>query len=123
MYKFSKKSLERLATCDKKLQEICHELIREIDFTVICGYRTKGEQEKAVAGGFSKTPWPSSRHNIFPSQAVDIAPYNNGIDWEDKPAFKELSERFKRIAEEKGIRIVWGGDFKTFYDGAHFQLD
>lgn len=123
MYKFGATSKSRLATCDNKLQEICNELIREIDFTVVCGYRTKGEQDKAVAAGNSKTPWPSSRHNIWPSQAVDIAPYNNGIDWEDKAAFKELSERFKRIAEEKGIKIVWGGDFKTLHDAPHYQLD
>lgn len=120
MPKFSKKSLERLSTCDKKLQEICHELIRETDFAVICGYRTKGEQDKAVAGGFSKTPWPSSKHNVWPSQAVDIAPYP--IDWDDIDRFKELAARFKIIAAEKGINIVSGGDWKNFPDYPHFQL-
>ena len=40
MYKFSIRSLDNLKNVDQRLVDICNELIKEIDFTVIEGYRT-----------------------------------------------------------------------------------
>lgn len=117
--KFSQKSLDKLYTCDHRLVAICLELIKEIDFTVICGTRSKEDQDKAVAGGFSRTIYPTSKHNKNPSEAVDLAPYP--IDWNDIDRFKDLAVRFKRIAEEKGIAISAGADWKM-RDYPHFEL-
>lgn len=127
MPKFSKKSLQRLATCDPRLQEICYEAIKTIDFTVICGHRSQQEQDKAVKEGKSRLKWPHSKHNSFPSKAVDIAPikYRNSrafIDWEDLDFFRSLSGLMKDIAKEKGIAITWGGDWKTLVDMPHYEL-
>jgi peptidoglycan L-alanyl-D-glutamate endopeptidase CwlK len=51
-----------------------------VDHSIICGERTKTDQDKAVAGGYSKTPWPKSKHNQSPSSAVDAMPYPFSYD-------------------------------------------
>lgn len=122
MYKFSKISQDKLNTCHPFLQEICNELIKEMDFTIICGYRNKADQEKAYNIGSSKLKFPKSKHNKVPSLAVDIAPYNNGIDWNNHVAFHELAKRFLQIAEHKRIRVEWGGNWKDFRDLVHFEM-
>lgn len=117
---FSQQSLDKLATVDRRLYDICTEVIKVFDFTAICGHRNKEDQDKAVAAGRSKTPWPTSRHNSSPSQAVDLAPYP--IDWNDLEKFRELNSHMQDAAEKLGIAIEWGGDFKSLKDFDHWQL-
>jgi peptidoglycan L-alanyl-D-glutamate endopeptidase CwlK len=74
MYSFSKRSKSHLITCDRKLQAICNDAIKYADFTVVTGHRTKTEQNKLYPK-YTKVFWPNSRHNSFPSEAVDVAPY------------------------------------------------
>lgn len=120
MPQFSQKSLELLATCDEQLQQICHEVIKVYDFTVICGHRNKEDQDAAVAAGNSHTPWPTSNHNSTPSQAVDIAPYP--IDWNDLDRFKDLAAHMQVAANKFRIKIRWGGSFTKLKDYPHFEL-
>lgn len=124
VYKFSKKSKERLFTCDDKLQLICNEAIKRFDFSVLCGYRNQVEQDIAYRQGKSKLKFPNSKHNKIPAKAVDIAPYNailKGIDWNDINAFILLSHIIKEIAYDNGIRIRYGGDWE-WKDWVHFEL-
>ena len=44
MPKFGKQSLDRLATCDERIQKVMNEAIKHYDFTVLYGYRTPAEQ-------------------------------------------------------------------------------
>lgn len=120
MPKFSKTSQEKLNTCHPFLQEICNELIKEMDFTVICGERDKVAQDEAFSKGTSKLKFPKSKHNTKPSNAVDLAPYP--IDWSNHSRFTALATRFKQIAEHKSINVSWGGDWKGFKDMPHFEL-
>ncbi len=106
MPEFSKKSIELLSQCDTRLQEICKDAIIIYDFTVICGYRSKEEQESLFADGKTKLHYPDSKHNKNSSEAVDIAPYP--IDWEDAGRFKLLAGIMFGIAHSKGIKIRWG---------------
>ena len=78
---FSKTSLDRLATCHEDLIIFCNEFIKHYDFAVICGHRGQEEQDKAYAQGFSKLKYPKSKHNSYPSLAVDLAPWEGKIDW------------------------------------------
>lgn len=120
MPKFGQKSLARLKTCDKRLRDICNELIKETDFTVLCGFRNEAEQTDAYNSGNSKAKWKQSPHNYSPSLAIDIAPYP--IDWNDTARFDELAIRFKRVADELAIDIEWGGDFKSIVDKPHWEI-
>ena len=98
------------------------EAIAVMDFTVICGERNEEDQNKAFTEGNSRARYPQSKHNRSPSRAVDIVPYNNGIDWEDINAFYQLAGVMKAMAYKHDIKIKWGGDFEEYFDGAHFEL-
>lgn len=116
---FGKRSLHEISTLDPRLQAICHEAIKEIDFVVLKGYRGKDEQHDAFLSGHSQLDWPKSRHNSQPSEAMDLAPYP--IDWKDQVAFERLAVVVTEIAERLGVEITWGGDF-SFRDLPHFEL-
>jgi len=95
-FKFGKSSLQRLRTCHDDLQLLCHAILEDMDITVLCGYRSEAEQNAAFAKGTSKLKFPRSKHNSFPSLAVDIAPVKNGkVDWNDIKLF----ERDKYLLE------------------------
>ena len=87
------------------------------DFTVIEGVRNIERQRQLVAKGASKTM--NSRH--ITGHAVDMVPWP--VDWEDLDRFETMAEAMKDAAEELDISIVWGGDWKSFYDAPHFELD
>jgi peptidoglycan LD-endopeptidase CwlK len=117
---FSKRSLDNLASCDPALQKVAHEAIKHYDFTVICGHRGKAAQDKAVAEGKSKAKWPTSKHNAMPSLAFDATPVP--LDWNDIKSFHAMAKHMKTAANTVGVKIKWGGDFKGFFDGPHFEL-
>jgi peptidoglycan L-alanyl-D-glutamate endopeptidase CwlK len=92
-------------------------------FIVTCGVRTLEEQKILKAKGASKTL--RSRHilaaNGF-SHAVDLACMIKGqVRW-DWPLYDKLAKRMKAAADKEGVLLEWGGDWKTFKDGPHFQL-
>lgn len=106
---FAKLSEDRLKTCVPPLQLLLREAIKYVDFTVLCGHRGKEEQEEAVRTGASTKHWPNSKHNVFPSLAVDVAPYP--VDWYDLARFARLFGYIERIADEKAVAIRWGADW------------
>lgn len=127
MPRFGKKSLSILSTCSPPLQEIAKEAIEVVDFSVIWGHRVKVDQDKFVRDGFSDTPWPTSKHNSWPSRAFDIVPWP--IDWEDRERFFYLAGVVLTIARNKEISLRWGGAWKGSFnkpgqrdDLAHFEL-
>lgn len=125
MPKFSDRSLARLNSCDVRIQNVLKEAIKYSDFTVLCGYRNKEEQDKAYAEGNSGVKFPNSKHNVLPSIAVDIAPYP--IDWADRVRFIQLAALVLEIASVQGVKLRWGGNWKTrgvsnLMDMPHFEL-
>jgi peptidoglycan L-alanyl-D-glutamate endopeptidase CwlK len=100
-------------------------LIKDTDFgfVITCGARTVAEQRILVAKGASKTM--NSRHipgTDGTSKAVDYAVTLNGkVRW-DWPLYHKLANIVKQAAIEVGVPIEWGGDWKSFKDGPHFQL-
>lgn len=129
MPKLADVSIKKLSTCDTKLQLIISEAIKITDFSVICGHRSDEEQDDLFKSGKSKKKGGTSKHNAFPSLAVDLAPYP--IDFNDRDRFFFLAGIIKTIAYRLGIKIRlgcdWNGDqqFKneTFQDLGHFELD
>ncbi len=88
------------------------------DFTVLEGLRTAERQKQLFAAGATKTM--NSRH--ITGHAVDIAPVINGEATFAWPAYYTLAGEVKAAALELGIPITWGGDWKTFKDGPHWEL-
>lgn len=90
-----------------------------IDFRVIEGIRSKQRQIELVNKGASKTL--NSRH--ITGHAIDVVALIGGdVRW-DWPLYDKIAKAFKQAAKELNIPIVWGGDWKTFKDGPHFELD
>lgn len=129
MYKYSKKSLEKLSTCHPDLQKICHELIKLMDVTVLEGVRTPDAQDELFHKGMSRTR--NSLHlpqDDGYSHAVDLAPFK--IDWEDRERFIYMQGMIRGIAHMMNIPIRSGidwdsdGEIKdhTFFDGPHIEL-
>lgn len=89
-----------------------------VDFIVTEGVRAVDRQRQLVDAGASKTM--RSRH--LTGHAVDLAALIGGkISW-DWPLYGKLADAMKQAAEELSIPIAWGGDWKTFKDGPHFEL-
>lgn len=120
MPSFSKSSEEKLKTCEKPLQDLFNEVICYTDCTVVCGHRGQEEQNTAFEAGFSKVKYPNSKHNSFPSKAVDVVPYP--IDWYDVERFQAFAKLVKEVAAKLGVSVEWGGDWKDFPDYPHWQI-
>ncbi len=121
----SQKSLTKLEGAHPDLVRVIKRaaLISHIDFTVLEVLRTVGRQKELVAKGASKTM--KSRHLPGPdgkSRAVDIAPMDGGqISWA-WPMYHALAPIIKEAARQEGVPIEWGGSWRTFKDGPHWQL-
>lgn len=136
MAKFGDLSKKRLATADKKLQDVLNEAIKHYDFTILYGHRTKEEQfelyrqgRELVGGVWVKTgktvtnldgKMKLSQHNYLPSRAVDVAPYP--IDWNDIKRFEDMAKVILDSANKLGIKITWGGKWKM-KDYPHFEIE
>jgi len=98
----------------------------EVDFTVVEGARTLEKQREYVSKGASRTM--KSYHLIQPdgyAHAVDLYPWVDGSVRVNAPfaTFRKIADGMKRAARELGIRITWGGDWKTFVDAPHYQIE
>jgi peptidoglycan L-alanyl-D-glutamate endopeptidase CwlK len=126
MPRFSRKSKDKLKTCHKELQILFNLAIEYWDCIIIQGHRGREEQNKYFADGKSKLRYPGSKHNKVPSLAVDVMPYHSKephIRWDDKLDLIKFSCYIKGLANGLGIKIKWGGDFNSFFDGPHWQLE
>jgi peptidoglycan L-alanyl-D-glutamate endopeptidase CwlK len=95
-------------------------------FRVTEGIRTVARQHDLVARGASQTM--NSRH--LTGHAVDFAPYfdadgDGDVDAKDMyhwPLYHQLAPIVKAAALAEGVAIEWGGDWRSFKDGPHWQL-
>jgi len=129
MPRFGAVSKANLATCCPEIQEILNEAIKYVDFSVTCGHRGMLQQNIAFDTGKSKVRWPGSKHNKMPSEAADVAPYVNGIQWNDLEGFTLLAGIIKGIAIMMGydirVGVDWDGDMfvkeHSFIDRPHIE--
>ena len=115
-----KKSLARLQGVHPDLVRVVRTAIglSSIDFTVTEGLRTVERQRQLVAAKASTTM--KSRH--ITGHAVDLAALVAGeVRW-DWPLYSQISKAMKAAAENESVPLEWGGDWKSFKDGPHFQL-
>lgn len=128
MFRFGKTSKRRLVTCHSDLQRLFNEVIKYYDCSIICGHRSRDKQGEAYREGKSTVQWPNSKHNVYPSIAVDVAPYP--IDWEELRRFYMFVGIVRGVAAVMEIKIRcgadWDGDMEVkdqnFHDLPHFEL-
>lgn len=128
MYRLGKKSRSRLLHVHPDLVLVCGRAIQitSVDFSVLEGARTVERQIELIEAGASSLKDPTkSRHVLNKDNvcfAVDVGAYVGGrIAW-DWPLYTQISKAFKTASKELRIPIEWGGDWKSFKDGPHFQL-
>lgn len=96
-------------------------------FRITEGMRTLERQKQLVAQGKSWTM--NSRH--LTGHAVDLVPYidydkDGDIDGNDLyawPLYYKLAPIIKEAAKIEGVKLDWGGDWKSKKDGPHWQLN
>lgn len=111
---------ERLAGVHPDLVRVVRRAVQSMPFdvSVIEGMRTIETQRRYVASGASKTM--NSRH--LTGHAVDLAPMIDGkVSWH-WPQYFKLAPIMKQAAKDEGVLIEWGGDWRSFKDGPHWQL-
>lgn len=120
MFVLSKKSLDRLSGVHPDLVRVVKRAIEitPVEFTVLEGVRSKSRQEQLVKAGASSTM--NSRH--LTGHAVDLGAIVSGsVRW-DWPLYHKIAAAVKQAAAELGVPLEWGGDWRKFKDGPHFQL-
>lgn len=129
-FEFGERSLSMLVDVHPDLVKLVKLALKlsYLDFGIHCGKRTMTEQRKLVKQGASTTL--NSRHVPQPirgggngfAHAVDIHPYIGGeVRW-DMPYFAQIEGAFHHASLRTFIPYEWGGHWKTFPDGPHFQL-
>ena len=120
MFKLSQKSLDRLSGVHPELVAVVKRAIEitEVDFAVLEGVRSVARQEQLFKAGASQTM--KGRH--ITGHAVDLGAWVDGeVRW-DWPLYSQIAKAMKAAAAELNIPIEWGGDWRTFKDGPHWQL-
>lgn len=146
MGKFSQRSLDTLKGVHPDMVKLMNESIKDtpVDFTVVQGVRTTEYQKELYSYGRTKiNPNTGKMTKVTNSDgvksksnhqaksdgyghAVDIFPFYNGKVQtqgnEPVEKLKILQVHIKAVAKCLGIKINWGGDFKSLFDPAHFEL-
>jgi len=117
-YKLGNSSKAKLEGVDERMVSIVRYAISvtKQDFSVICGLRTRREQEALVAKGASKTM--NSKH--LDGNAVDLMAWVDGGRWELK-LYDEIADAMAEGARAIDVPVKWGaawsvGDIR-YWDG------
>ena len=96
--------------------------ITEVDFAVLEGLRSAERQQQlfekkaTLLNGVTR----KSRHQT--GHAVDLGALVDGeVRW-DWPLYHKLAAAMKKAAVQLETALEWGGDWKRFPDGPHYQL-
>jgi peptidoglycan L-alanyl-D-glutamate endopeptidase CwlK len=119
-FKLSQKSLDRMQGVNPRLIQVVKRAIEitTVDFKVLEGIRTLERQKELLKLKVTQTL--KSKH--LEGLAVDLgALKGTDVSWE-KPLYFEIAKAMKQASKELNIPIRWGGDFKSFFDGPHFEL-
>lgn len=116
MTKLNARSLSKLEGVHDDLVRVVTLAREKTDFLVTEGLRTVERQKELVKNGRSQTM--NSRHLY--GYAVDLCDCDGCYDVPDMQA---IARAMKSAAAELDIPIKWGGDWKSFKDTPHFELD
>ena len=119
MPRYSKRSKDRLATCDQRLQDVFNEVIKHVDCSILEGHRSKERQNKLYDEKRTKVKYPNGRHNSNPSKAVDVTPYP--VKWEDRERQTFFAGFVLGIARSMGINLRWGGNWDMYKENGKWE--
>lgn len=100
---------------------------RGIPLYVHCALRDEAEQTRVFKAGHSKVQYPRSAHNI--GEAVDIV--HSQFHWEMSKqewyylhtlGLRALDKVNAGVKVSDRLHLTWGGNFKSLYDPAHWEI-
>ena len=125
MFTLGHRSKQRLKGVHPDLVKVVEKAIQltTVDFTVLEGVREAVRQKKLFESGASQTM--NGRHipgaDGF-AKAVDLGAWvDDQVDW-SWPLYHKIAAAMKEAAKQVDVPIEWGGDWRNFRDGPHFQL-
>ena len=125
-YRFSSRSLDNLKGVHPDLIACVVLALYKytpVDFMVVEGMRSLEDQRIYFAEGSTWTM--ASKHLVQSdgtSHAVDLAPIVEGaVPWHSWDKFEDVNRAMQIAADEVGVAVKWGGDWKV-KDGPHYQL-
>jgi muramidase (phage lysozyme) len=89
-----------------------------IDLVVASGNRDEAKQQEAIALGWSQT----KESNHIGGNAMDVWALKDGAVTFDQGIQDKVSKYMKAAAQELGVSVGWGGDWRGFKDRPHFEL-
>jgi hypothetical protein len=119
-FQFSQRSLKNLVGVHPDLVK-CAELalsLSTVDFGVIEGLRAQERQKELFALGATKTM--NSRH--LTGHAIDVMAYVGSQGRWDWPLYEKINQVFQEASLALDIPVTWGGSWRSFKDGPHFEL-
>lgn len=141
MNKFSNTSLERLSTCDERIQQVFQLAIKRsvVDFGVSEGRRSVERQQELYAKGRTEPGDivtyvdginKKSKHNYDPSKGVDIFIWAGKVSYDQKHLCY-VAGVIMSCARELEVPLRWGGNWNSdgviisdqnFVDLPHYEL-
>lgn len=129
MRQWSKRSLANLQGIHPDLRAVLDRALQEspVDFVITEGLRSVARQRELLRIGASTTM--NSRH--LTGHAVDLYAWvdlnRNGavefVEMSNPRLLKQIADAIKAAALAEDVPIIWGGDWRTFKDMPHFELD
>jgi len=126
VFSLGKKSIENLIGVDDELIgviELAME-ITKVDFGIPStgGYRVEAEQAKLFTAGLSKCDGRVNRSKHQTGRAADVFAYVDGKASYNTEHLAMVAAAMLQAASQLGIKLKWGGHFKSFLDMPHFEL-
>ncbi|MBL4917255.1 M15 family metallopeptidase [Szabonella alba] len=100
---------------------------RGIPLYVHSAFRTEAEQNQLMARKVTRAPYPTSAHNV--GEAVDIV---HGVyhwtmtkqEWAMLHVLGRLclDKINAPLNKDQKLHLTWGGDFKSLFDPAHWEI-
>jgi len=125
LFTLTKTDLARLKGVHPNLVKVIIEAAKtaKTPFKVLEGMRDAVTQKKYFLAGASRLDGVKKKSKHQLGRAVDIVPIVNGkVEHRSWTPFYPMAANVKAAAKRLGIRITWGGDWKTFKDGPHFEV-
>jgi len=106
-------------------------MLSPLDVKVLDGHRSNERQDELYRMNMTQLKAGQSKHNRYPSEAVDIAPLVRGaIQWDNKELFMQFSGFVRGVAAGLNIDLISGVDWNnnfmssdhSFFDGPHYEL-
>lgn len=119
-FKLSRRSRDNLVGVHPDLVAIVEKAITltPVDFIVLEGVRSLARQKQLLAAGATRAL--DSRH--LTGHAVDLCAWvDREVRW-DWPLYRHIAAAMKAAARSLDMQVEWGGDWKSFKDGPHFEL-